>query len=133
MVLLWSCTAFYRAEAYWIHRLVMVVGFGPDLASGHNLFAVYNFDFYCKQALQKQLGGAACQICRDMGKPEMTRPTPAPLISDTLDRAKSYSGNTYCVLLAVQGVANSMAENNLREVKITFHVSGELVTVEVKR
>ena len=55
------------------------------------------------------------------------------LISDTLDWAKSYSGNTYCVLLAVQGVANSMAENNLREVKITFHVSGELVTVEVKR
>ena len=63
----------------------------------------------------------------------MTCPTPDALTSATLDWAKSFSGNTYCVLLAVQGVAESMTENNLREVKVTFHTGGELITLEVKR
>ena len=63
----------------------------------------------------------------------MTRPTPAALTPATLDRAKSFDGTTYAILLAVHGVAESMAENNLREVKVTFHNGGELITLEAKR
>jgi hypothetical protein len=57
----------------------------------------------------------------------------AALTSDTLDRAKSFSGNVYSVLLAVQGIAKSMTDSELREVRVTFHLSGELVTLEIKR
>jgi hypothetical protein len=64
---------------------------------------------------------------------QMTLPPAAAIISDTLDRAKSYSGNTYCILLTLHGVAEYMAQKTLREVKVTFHLSGELVTLEARR
>jgi hypothetical protein len=63
----------------------------------------------------------------------MTIPPATAIISDTLDRAKSYSGNTYCILLTLHSVAEYMAQNTLREVKLTFHLSGELVTMEARR
>jgi hypothetical protein len=69
---------------------------------------------------------------------QMTLPAAAAIISDTLDsdtldRAKSYHGNTYCILLTLHGVAEYMAQKTLREVKVTFHLSGELVTLEARR
>lgn len=54
-------------------------------------------------------------------------------MSDTLDRAKAQSGNTYTVLLVVQGIAESMAQNDLREFRFVGKVLGDPLTVEAKR
>lgn len=54
-------------------------------------------------------------------------------MTDTLDRAKAYSGDLYKVLLAVQHVAETTANFKLIELRVGVITGDETLTVEAKR